>query len=60
MAEVIKIKRRKEDAWSRFELDMELEDNFYEFQRKMCEEIVHIFENKELIKSFQDSKFDLL
>lgn len=57
VGEVIKIKRSKGGAWSRF--DMELKNN-YELHRKICDAIVHMFENKELIHCFLDSKFDLV
>uniref|UniRef100_A0A8C4EUV5 UDP-glucuronosyltransferase n=1 Tax=Dicentrarchus labrax TaxID=13489 RepID=A0A8C4EUV5_DICLA len=60
VSEVIKIKRSKGSAWSRFALDMELKNKFFELHRKVCEVIIDIFENKELIKSFQDAKFDVV
>lgn len=58
VSEVIKIKRSKESAWARFALDMELKNKFFELHRKVCEVVTHIFENKELMKSFQDAKYD--
>ncbi|XP_032377837.1 UDP-glucuronosyltransferase 2A2 isoform X1 [Etheostoma spectabile] len=54
----IQIKRSKGSAWARFALDMELKDNFFELHKKVCEVVVYLFENKELMKSFQDAKYD--
>ncbi|XP_038557747.1 UDP-glucuronosyltransferase 2A2-like isoform X2 [Micropterus salmoides] len=58
VSEVIKIKRSKGSVWARFALDMELKDKFYELHRKVCEVVVYMLENKELMKSFQDAKYD--
>ncbi|XP_044063465.1 UDP-glucuronosyltransferase 2A2-like isoform X2 [Siniperca chuatsi] len=58
VSEVIKIKRGKGSVWARFALDMELKDKFFELHSKVCEVVTYIFENKELIKSFQDAKYD--
>nr|XP_040057377.1 UDP-glucuronosyltransferase 2A1-like isoform X1 [Gasterosteus aculeatus aculeatus] len=58
VSQVIKIKRSKSSAWARFALDMELKDKFFELHKKICEVVTNIFENKELMKSFRDSKFD--
>uniref|UniRef100_A0A674PLD3 UDP-glucuronosyltransferase n=1 Tax=Takifugu rubripes TaxID=31033 RepID=A0A674PLD3_TAKRU len=60
VTEVVKIKRHQGNAWSRFGLDSELKNNFYELHRKICEAIVHMFENEDLMESFQDSKFDIV
>ncbi|KAM9766010.1 UDP-glucuronosyltransferase 2A2-like [Menidia menidia] len=58
VSEVIKIKRSKGSAWARFALDMELKDKFYEFHKKVCEIVVHIFENKTLMQSLQEAQYD--
>ncbi|XP_008304179.1 UDP-glucuronosyltransferase 2A2-like isoform X1 [Stegastes partitus] len=58
VSEVIKIKRGKGSAWARFALDMELKDKFFELHKQVCEVVVHMFENKELMKSFQEAKYD--
>nr|XP_046229459.1 UDP-glucuronosyltransferase 2A2-like [Scatophagus argus]XP_046229542.1 UDP-glucuronosyltransferase 2A2-like [Scatophagus argus] len=60
VAEVIHIKRSKGSVWARFALDMELKNKFYELHRKICEVVKYIFENKELMKSFQDGKYDVV
>ncbi|XP_044190386.1 UDP-glucuronosyltransferase 2B17-like isoform X2 [Thunnus albacares] len=58
VSEVIKIKRSKGSAWAHFALDMELKDKFFELHRKVSEVVMYMFENKELMKSFQDAKYD--
>lgn len=60
VSEVIRIKRSSGSAWARFALDMELKDKFFEFHRKICEMIVHMFENKDLMRSLQEAKFDMV
>ncbi|XP_047436859.1 UDP-glucuronosyltransferase 2A2-like [Mugil cephalus] len=60
VSEVIKIKRSKGSAWARLALDLELKDKFFELHRKICEVIVHMFENKDLMKSFQEAKYDVV
>ncbi|XP_059205992.1 UDP-glucuronosyltransferase 2A2-like [Centropristis striata] len=60
VSEVIKIKRSKGSAWARFALDMELKDKFFELHKKVCEVVVHLFENKELMKSFRDAEYDVV
>ncbi|XP_033181635.1 UDP-glucuronosyltransferase 2A1-like [Mastacembelus armatus] len=58
VSEVIKIKRSKGSAWARLALDMELKEKFFELHKKVSEVVVHMFENKELIKFFQETKYD--
>ncbi|XP_054587863.1 UDP-glucuronosyltransferase 2A2 [Nothobranchius furzeri] len=58
VSEVIKIKRSYGSAWARFALDMELKDKFFEFHRKVCEMIVSMFENEELMKSLRDAGYE--
>ncbi|CAK6958877.1 UDP-glucuronosyltransferase 2A2-like [Scomber scombrus] len=58
VSEVLKIKRSKGSAWARFALDMELKDKFFELHRKICEVVMYMFENEELMKSFKDAKYD--
>ncbi|XP_041804798.1 UDP-glucuronosyltransferase 2A2-like [Chelmon rostratus] len=60
VSEVIQIKRSKGSAWARFALDMELKNKFFELHRKVCEMVTHIFENKELMKSIQDTRYDVV
>ncbi|XP_042371261.1 UDP-glucuronosyltransferase 2A2-like [Plectropomus leopardus] len=60
VSEVIKIKRSKGSAWARFALDMELKEKFFELHKKVCEVIVHIFENEELMKFLRDAKYDVV
>ncbi|XP_030018446.1 UDP-glucuronosyltransferase 2A2-like isoform X8 [Sphaeramia orbicularis] len=56
--EIIKIKRGKGSALTQFALDMELKNKFSELHQKVCELVAHMFENKELMKSIEDAKFD--
>ncbi|XP_037835775.1 UDP-glucuronosyltransferase 2A2-like [Kryptolebias marmoratus] len=58
VSEVIKIKRSNRSAWARFALDMELKDKFFELHRKVCEMIVHMFEDKDLMQSLREAKYD--
>ncbi|KAM4592761.1 UDP-glucuronosyltransferase 2B17-like [Odontesthes bonariensis] len=58
VSEVIKIKQNKGSAWARLALDMELKDKFFDLHNKVCEVVTYIFENKELIKSLQEAKYD--
>ncbi|XP_054869634.1 UDP-glucuronosyltransferase 2A2-like [Amphiprion ocellaris] len=60
VSEVIKIKRSKGSAWARFALDMELKDKFFELHKQICEVVVYMFENRELMKSFQEAKYDVV
>ncbi|XP_040013123.1 UDP-glucuronosyltransferase 2A3-like isoform X2 [Xiphias gladius] len=55
--EVIKIKRNG-SVWDRFALDTVLKDKFSELHKRVSELVEYIFENKELIKSLQDAKYD--
>ncbi|XP_058485403.1 UDP-glucuronosyltransferase 2A2-like [Solea solea] len=60
VSEVIKIKRNKGSMWAQLALAMNLKDRFYEFHKQVCEVVMYMFENKELIKSFQDAKYDVV
>ncbi|XP_037612003.1 UDP-glucuronosyltransferase 2A2-like [Sebastes umbrosus] len=60
VSEIIKIKRSGKSAWARFALDMELKDKFFELHKKICEVVTFLFENKVLMKSFQDAKYDVV
>ncbi|XP_073320140.1 UDP-glucuronosyltransferase 2A2-like [Pagrus major] len=60
VSEVIRIKRSKGSAWAHFALQLELKDKFFELHKKVCEVVTHILENKELIKSLQDAKYDMV
>ncbi|XP_040899052.1 UDP-glucuronosyltransferase 2A1-like isoform X1 [Toxotes jaculatrix] len=60
VSEVIKINRNKGSTWTRFALDMELKDKFSEVHKKVCEVVVYMIENKELMKSLQDAKYDVV
>ncbi|KAE8297324.1 UDP-glucuronosyltransferase 2B17 [Larimichthys crocea] len=60
VSEVIQIKRSKGSVWARFALDMELKNKFFELHRKVCDMVTYIFEKKQLIKSFQDAKYDVV
>uniref|UniRef100_A0A3P8VZH1 UDP-glucuronosyltransferase n=1 Tax=Cynoglossus semilaevis TaxID=244447 RepID=A0A3P8VZH1_CYNSE len=60
VSEVIKIKRSQGSMWAQLALNMDLKERFFEFHKKICEVIVYMFENKELMKSIQESKYDLV
>uniref|UniRef100_A0A668AWI1 Uncharacterized protein n=1 Tax=Myripristis murdjan TaxID=586833 RepID=A0A668AWI1_9TELE len=59
IAEVIVIKRRW-NAWTQLSLDVKMSQRFSEFHRKVCEMMVHIFENKELMFSLKIAKYDMV
>lgn len=58
VSEVIEIKRSKGSVWARLALDMELKDKFFELHKKVCEVIVHMFEDEKLMRSLQEAKYD--
>ncbi|KAM3625623.1 uncharacterized protein V6R79_014939 [Siganus canaliculatus] len=60
VAEVIQIKRSKGSAWARLALDMELKNKFHELHRKIGEVVTSIFENKKLVESFREAKYDVV
>ncbi|XP_071388078.1 UDP-glucuronosyltransferase 2A2-like isoform X2 [Centroberyx affinis] len=60
VSEVIQIKLRGRSAWTRFALDMELKDKFSEMHRKICEMVIYMFENKELMRTLNDTKYDMV
>ncbi|XP_061602210.1 UDP-glucuronosyltransferase 2A2-like isoform X2 [Cololabis saira] len=60
VSEVIRIKRSKGSILARFALDMELKNTFFELHKNICELIMHMFENKELMKSLQEAKYDIV
>uniref|UniRef100_A0A8D3DBA9 UDP-glucuronosyltransferase n=1 Tax=Scophthalmus maximus TaxID=52904 RepID=A0A8D3DBA9_SCOMX len=60
VSEVIKIKRSKGSVWAQLALDLELKEKFSDLHKKVCEVVEYVFENKELMKSFQDAKYDVV
>ncbi|XP_038847864.1 UDP-glucuronosyltransferase 2C1-like isoform X1 [Salvelinus namaycush] len=57
---LLEIQREGKGAWARFKLEMELTVKAGEMHEKICEMLTYIFENKELMKSLQDAKYDLV
>uniref|UniRef100_A0A4W5QLK1 UDP-glucuronosyltransferase n=1 Tax=Hucho hucho TaxID=62062 RepID=A0A4W5QLK1_9TELE len=57
---LLEIQREGKGAWARFKLEMELSVKAGEMHEKICEMLTYIFENKELMKSLQDAKYDLV
>ncbi|XP_034042482.1 UDP-glucuronosyltransferase 2A1-like [Thalassophryne amazonica] len=60
VSKVIQIKLQQGSVWARLALDMELKDKFFELHRNVCEVVTYIFENKELMKSFRNTKYDVV
>uniref|UniRef100_A0A674D720 UDP glucuronosyltransferase 5 family, polypeptide F1 n=1 Tax=Salmo trutta TaxID=8032 RepID=A0A674D720_SALTR len=56
----IQIQREGKSAWTRFSLDMELKDRFSEMHRKVCEMVIQMLENKQLMQSIRETKYDLV
>ncbi|XP_045563925.1 UDP-glucuronosyltransferase 2C1 isoform X3 [Salmo salar] len=56
----IQIQREGKSAWTRFSLDMELKDRFSEMHRRVCEMVIQMLENKQLMQSIRETKYDLV
>ncbi|KAJ7985977.1 hypothetical protein DPEC_G00346050 [Dallia pectoralis] len=56
----IQIQREGKSAWTRLSLDMELKDRFSEMHRKVCEMVIHMFGDKELMESIRETQYDLV
>ncbi|XP_038825672.1 UDP-glucuronosyltransferase 2A1-like [Salvelinus namaycush] len=60
VSRLIQIKREGNSAWTRFSLDMELKDGLFEIHRKVCEMVIQMLENKQLMQSIRETKYDLV
>ncbi|KAG7242535.1 hypothetical protein INR49_020248, partial [Caranx melampygus] len=60
VSETIQIKRSNGSMWAHFALARELKDKFSELHKRVCEMVVYMLENKELMRSFQDAKYDVV
>ncbi|KAL1007196.1 hypothetical protein UPYG_G00083320 [Umbra pygmaea] len=56
----IQIQRERSSAWTRFSLDMELKERFGEMHRKVCNMVIQMLENKQVMQSIRDTKYDLV
>ncbi|KAG5273726.1 hypothetical protein AALO_G00154790 [Alosa alosa] len=46
--------------WTRFMIQLEVNDNFSQLHRKMCDMMTMMFQDEALMKSLTDSKFDVV
>ncbi|XP_035012835.1 UDP-glucuronosyltransferase 2B15-like [Hippoglossus stenolepis] len=60
VAQLLDIQREGKSAWTRFKLKMEIIQKGSEMNQKMCKMLELLFENKDLIQSLQDAKYDLV
>ena len=60
VSDVFRIKRSKGSAWALLSLQFELKNKFFELHKRVSEVVTHILENKELVKSLQDAKYDMV
>ncbi|XP_070765534.1 UDP-glucuronosyltransferase 2C1-like [Enoplosus armatus] len=60
VALLLKIQREGKSAWMRFKLEMELAQKASELHEKTCKMLEGLFENKDLIQSLLDAKYDLV
>ncbi|XP_044191152.1 UDP-glucuronosyltransferase 2B17-like [Thunnus albacares] len=59
MTQLFKIQREGKSAWTRFKLEMESGQAASEIHEKTCKMLELLFEDKDLIRSLQDAKYDL-
>ncbi|XP_047436860.1 UDP-glucuronosyltransferase 2C1-like [Mugil cephalus] len=59
VTQLLKIQREGKSAWTRFKLEMEQAQKAIEMHGNICTMLEEIFENKELIQSLHDAKYDL-
>ncbi|XP_078138744.1 UDP-glucuronosyltransferase 2B17-like [Centroberyx gerrardi] len=60
VARLLEIQREEKSAWARFKMEMEQAQKTSEIHEKTCKLIEHIFENKDLMQSLRDAKYDLV
>ncbi|KAM9367076.1 UDP-glucuronosyltransferase 2B15-like [Symphorus nematophorus] len=60
VAELLEIQRGGMSAWKRFKLEMEQTEKAAQLHEKTCKMLEQLFENKDLIQSLQDTKYDLV
>ncbi|XP_051235690.1 UDP-glucuronosyltransferase 2B17-like isoform X2 [Dicentrarchus labrax] len=60
VTQLMEIQREGKSAWTRFKLEMEQAQKSSEINEKTSKMLELLFENKDLIQSLQDSKYDLV
>ncbi|XP_040012632.1 UDP-glucuronosyltransferase 2C1-like isoform X1 [Xiphias gladius] len=60
LARLLEIQRERKSVWARFKLEMEQTELASEINRKTCKMLELLFENKDLIQSLRDTKYDLV
>ncbi|KAM9860580.1 LOW QUALITY PROTEIN: UDP-glucuronosyltransferase 2B23-like [Aulostomus maculatus] len=60
LTQQLKIQRREKSAWTRFKLGMEQGKKAAELHEKAGKMFEWLFENKDLMQSLQDAKYDLV
>ncbi|XP_059208431.1 UDP-glucuronosyltransferase 2A3-like [Centropristis striata] len=60
VARLLEIQREGNSVWTRLKLEMEQAEKAAEMYEKACKMLEVLFDNKDLIKSIQDTKYDLV
>ncbi|XP_050933021.1 UDP-glucuronosyltransferase 2B17 [Lates calcarifer] len=60
VAQLLEIQREGKSIWTRWKLEMEQAEKSSDLNEKTCKMLEQVFENKDLIQSLQDSKYDLV
>ncbi|XP_053182146.1 UDP-glucuronosyltransferase 2B31-like [Scomber japonicus] len=57
---MLNMQREGASIWTRMSVEYEIMTQFYEMHRQMVEMMVDVFENKKLMQSLDDAKYDLV
>ncbi|KPP56783.1 hypothetical protein Z043_125564, partial [Scleropages formosus] len=60
LSKLIQIQKEGASLWKIIKMELEISIRFSEFHYHMCRMIIRIFDDTNLMKSFQDSKYDLV
>ncbi|XP_035806219.1 UDP-glucuronosyltransferase 2A3-like [Amphiprion ocellaris] len=60
VTQLLEIQREGQSAWTRLKLELETAQRAAEMHDKICKMLEMMFENKELIQSLHDAKYDLV
>nr|XP_046229665.1 UDP-glucuronosyltransferase 2A1-like [Scatophagus argus]XP_046229750.1 UDP-glucuronosyltransferase 2A1-like [Scatophagus argus]XP_046229834.1 UDP-glucuronosyltransferase 2A1-like [Scatophagus argus] len=60
VAQLLEIQREGKSVWTRFKLEMEQGQKSFELNEKATKVLEQVFENKDLMQSLQDAKYDLV
>ncbi|XP_040900688.1 UDP-glucuronosyltransferase 2B13-like isoform X2 [Toxotes jaculatrix] len=60
VAQLLQIQREGKSFWTRFKLEMEQAQKASEMNEKTCKMLEMLFEDKDLVQSLRDAKYDLV